>query len=99
MPTLQESSKTVIRWATLSEEEKEPYVVEARGERDAFEARRQQQLYGDDEPWEADRPRRPATVFDLWSRAAKPREKMPAGTTRSPNQPSRCGFVGRGAGS
>jgi len=73
------NEKLRAQWATLSEEEKEPYVVEARGERDAFEARRQQQLYGDDEPWEADRPRRPATVFDLWSRAAKPREKMPAG--------------------
>ena len=71
---MQLNEKMRLTWAELGEAARAPYVQQAHAERDAWQEAQGVQP----EPWDADRPRKPPSVFDLWSRATKPREVIGA---------------------
>ena len=67
------NEKMRLTWAALDETARAPYVQQAQSERGAWQA-----AQSVSDPWDADRPRKPPSVFDLWSRATKPREQIGA---------------------
>ena len=67
------NEKMRLNWAALDETARRPYVAQAQSERGAWQA-----AQSVSDPWDADRPRKPPSVFDLWSRATKPREQIGA---------------------
>ena len=67
------NEKMRLTWAALDETARKPYVEQAHADRDAWQA-----AQSVSDPWDADRPRKPPSVFDLWSRATKPREQIGA---------------------
>ena len=72
-----------LNWQALDEASKAPYVAAAQRERQAFAKLQAKIKFGDEFPWEAERPRRPLTVYDLWSRDVRPRDRVPPGTKES----------------
>ena len=58
---MQLNEKMRLTWAELGEAARAPYVQQAHAERDAWQEAQGVQP----EPWDADRPRKPPSVFDL----------------------------------
>ena len=77
---LQLNEQLRLNWQAMGDGDRRQYVTAARGEREEFAKRQHLAKFGDESPWEAERPRRPLTVYDLWSRDTKPRERIPPGT-------------------